>query len=122
MDNTTPGNAPQNTAPAAVNVQNQSSVPGSAGVTENKSSIGGIVSTIIIIALIILGGLYFWGKQIEESRMQEDALGTQTADEVNTQANADASDPNTVSSSDEVDALDADLGATNTNDLDIELQ
>jgi len=33
---------------------------------ENKTSIGSVVATIIIIALIVLGGLYFWGKRIEQ--------------------------------------------------------
>ena len=37
--------------------------------TENKSSVGGVVGTIIILAIIILGALYFWGKRIEESRL-----------------------------------------------------
>ena len=33
-----------------------------------KPGIGSTVGTIIIIALIILGGLYFWGKRLEESK------------------------------------------------------
>ncbi len=35
---------------------------------ENKTSIGSIIATIIIIALIVLGGLYFWGKRIQEQQ------------------------------------------------------
>lgn len=35
---------------------------------ENKTSIGSIIATIIIIALIVLGGLYFWGKRIEQAQ------------------------------------------------------
>jgi hypothetical protein len=33
---------------------------------ENKSSIGSIIATVIIIALIVLGSLYFWGKRLEQ--------------------------------------------------------
>jgi flagellar basal body-associated protein FliL len=35
---------------------------------ENKTSIGSVIATIIIIALIVLGGLYFWGKRIEQTQ------------------------------------------------------
>lgn len=39
-----------------------------------KSSIGGIIGTIIIISIIVLGGLYFWGKRIEESKAKQDLV------------------------------------------------
>ncbi len=35
---------------------------------ENRSSAGSVVGTVIILALIILGALYFWGKRLEEAR------------------------------------------------------
>jgi uncharacterized protein YpmB len=35
---------------------------------EEKTSIGSVIATIIIIALIVLGGLYFWGKRIEQEQ------------------------------------------------------
>jgi hypothetical protein len=44
---------------------------------ENKSSIGSILGTIIILAIIILGALYFWGKRIEESRANSQLNGGQ---------------------------------------------
>jgi ABC-type phosphate transport system auxiliary subunit len=36
---------------------------------EEKTSIGSIIATIIIIALIVLGGLYFWGKRIAQEQV-----------------------------------------------------
>jgi FtsZ-interacting cell division protein ZipA len=72
---------------------------------ENKSSIGSIIGTIIIIAIIILGGLYFWGKRIEESKVQDDLLmqSATTSEEVV---------PENVSTSDDVNSIEADLNAT----------
>lgn len=74
-------------------------------VGENKSSIGSIIGIIIIIAIIILGGLYFWGKRIEESKLQDDLLmqNATTSEEVA---------PENVSSSDDVNSIEADLNAT----------
>ena len=84
----------------------------------NKSSIGSIVSTIIIIALIILGGLYFWGKRIEEAK------NAQTTMTDTTTANAEQNEAATIrstSSSDDVSSIEADLNATNLDNLDAEL-
>ena len=86
---------------------------------ENKSSIGGIIGTIIIIALIILGGLYFWGKRIEESKTEQ-ALRTEETP-MSTTSN-EAATIRSMSSSDEVTSLEADLKATNTTNLDKELR
>ncbi len=84
---------------------------------ENKSSIGSIIATIIIIAVIILGGLYFWGKRVEESR-NEQALKTEDTGTTMNEAAAIKS----MSSSDEPSSIDADLKATNTTNLTPELQ
>jgi hypothetical protein len=63
---------------------------------QNKSSIGGTIATILIIAIIILGGLYFWGKRIEETKLKQSMVSGDTyATEVSNQANAN----NAVSSS-----------------------
>ncbi len=81
-----------------------------------KSSTSGIIGTIIIIALIILGGLYFWGKRI--STQQE------TASLINQEqvAAQEAAAIQAVSTSDEVDTLQAELDATITSDLGAELE
>ena len=84
-----------------------------------KSSIGGIIGTIIIIALIILGGLYFWGKRIEESRAKQEL----TSDNTPTQAEVnEAASIKSVSSSDDLNSIEGDLNATNFENLDAEMQ
>lgn len=85
---------------------------------ENKSSIGSIIGTIIIIALIILGGLYFWGKRIEESKnLQSLTEEPITEEEIQAERNV-ISETN---SSDELNSIEADLNATEINNLDSEL-
>ena len=69
MDNTTPQPVPQ--------VQNSISPQNK----ENKASICSILGTIIILAIIILGALYFWGKRLEESRAA--AVNGQNTSEAN---------------------------------------
>ncbi len=84
---------------------------------QNKSSVGSIIGTIIIIALIILGGLYFWGKQVEESKNIQNL----TTDMTTPQQTADTSEAgmikSSVSSSDDLSSIDTDLQNTNTTNL-----
>ncbi len=89
---------------------------------ENKSSIGSIIGTIIIIAIIILGGLYFWGKRIDEARMKEGLVSNDTEEtspvvDDNMEANAIMS----VTGSDDLNSIEADLKATNLDNLGAEL-
>lgn len=85
---------------------------------ENKSSVGSIIGTIIIIAIIILGGLYFWGKRMQEAKIKENLVNdtssqTTEVDETTT--------IQTVSSSDDLNAIEADLNATNLDNLGSEV-
>ena len=85
---------------------------------QNKSSIGGIVGTIIIIALIILGGLYFWGKRIEESKAKQELVNQES------QATTSDTEANVIMSTDtgdDVDSIQADLDKTNLNNLTTEI-
>ncbi|HBD24666.1 MAG: hypothetical protein A2566_02990 [Candidatus Zambryskibacteria bacterium RIFOXYD1_FULL_40_13] len=85
---------------------------------ENKSSVGSIIGTIIIIAIIILGGLYFWGKRIEENKAKENLITTFSEPSTNSsEANAISS----VTAEDDLNSIEADLNATNFDNLDAEL-
>ena len=62
---------------------------------------GPIIGTIVILAIVILGGLYFWNQR----------AGNDTViDEINTQ-----------NGSDEASAIEAELDATDIENLDAEL-
>lgn len=74
----------------------------------NRGSVGATIGIIIILSVILLGGLYFW-----EAREKEDrATGTQeTINALNNQ-----------SSSDDPQAIKADLESTNYENLDAALR
>ncbi len=86
--------------------------------SENKSSIGPIIGIIIIIALIILGGLYFWGKRIEESRLKQNLVTETTTD---TQVQNEATVIKSVSSGDDLGSIEADLSSTKLDNLTTEV-
>jgi len=86
---------------------------------ENKSSIGGIIGTIVIIAIIILGALYFWGKRIEESRNTQSLVTDTVQPAVETISEAAAI--KSIGSGDDLGSIEADLNNTNTENLGIEL-
>lgn len=75
----------------------------------NENGAGPVIAIVVVLAMIILGGLYFWG---ERSNM--DTYGApsieQTVESISTQ-----------SSSDEVSDIEADLNDTSVEDLGSEL-
>ncbi|KND48018.1 MAG: hypothetical protein AB201_00250 [Parcubacteria bacterium C7867-006] len=87
---------------------------------ENKSSVGSIIGTIVIIAIIILGGLYFWGKRVEESKLRQNLV----TDSANTQQPVEMSEAATiksVSNSDDLNSIEADLNNTKLDGLGTEV-
>jgi hypothetical protein len=85
------------------------------------TNIGSIIGIIVIIAVIILGGLYFWGKRVEEAKLrqsivEENAVATQETVPVD-----EATKIKGTSQSDELNSIEADLNATNLEDLNPEL-
>lgn len=86
---------------------------------QNKSSIGSIIGTIVVIAIIILGGLYFWGKRVEEAKLRQNLVTDSTPQQANQMDEAAAI--KSTSSSDDLDSIDADLKATNFDNLDSEM-
>ncbi len=88
---------------------------------ENKSSIGSIIGTIIVIAIIILGGLYFWGKRIDEAKIKNDLVSGDNS-QAQSDENMEANSIKSVSGSDDYNSIEADLNGTNFNNLDAELK
>ena len=102
----------QNTQPS----QPESHIP-----IENKNThqapMGPIVGVIIIVAVLAIGGLYYWGGQLNRAQnemtreqMENDMKNAPTPEELRTQ-----------SSSDELEAIEADLEVSNFNQLDAEM-
>ena len=85
---------------------NPNQMPPMAGQSEKKS-VGPLVAVIVILALIIIGGLYFL-----KARSSQNVYPTnQSGDSVTASLNQQ-------SSSDNLSAIEADLKATNLDNLD----
>jgi hypothetical protein len=68
----------QNTTPEPVITPPQASE-----VDEKKSHMGSLIGAVIVIIIIVFGGLYFWGAQLEkQGTSYEDALPFLLGDEV----------------------------------------
>ena len=88
-----------------------------------KTGIGSTIGTIIIIALIVLGGLYFWGKRLEESK-NINQITTETSQDntVLTPEEQEVAGIKSMSASDDVTSIETDLKNTNLDNLDAELK
>lgn len=84
--------------------------------------VGAILGVLIIVLILILGGLYLWGSTLSTNENAARVERTIPNNEPETpRANADRQILNTTSSSNELDAISADLESTNLDSLDAEL-
>ncbi|MFZ2048700.1 MAG: hypothetical protein WAV25_00100 [Minisyncoccia bacterium] len=82
----------------------------------NEGGVGPIIATIIILAVIILGGFYFWSQRAAETTQPVD---TQAA--VAPLSNEAVQAVEKQSASDDTASIEADLKATNTAGVDAAL-
>ncbi len=83
-----------------------------------EKHIGGIVGVVIIVIILIVGGLYFWGKQINNSPIINENM---TAEEIISTTDAKTNALENQGTSDEITSIEKDLNVTNFNGLDSEL-
>ena len=85
--------------------------------------LGPVLAVMLVILALILGGLYLWGSTLVEPEVNSaKAQRVIPNNEPETRrANADAKILETVSSSDELSAIEADLMSTNLGSLDADL-
>jgi uncharacterized protein YxeA len=112
-----PDNQPMSGAPTP------NPTPSTPAPTPAEGSVGPVVATIIILAIIVLGGIYFWSQRnlgIENPYGQNPTPSMQmenNAKEPTTTENTTAV-IESQGSSDNLDSIEADLRTTNTADLD----
>lgn len=82
-----------------------------------KSSVGSIVGAVIVIVILIFGGLYFWGAQLEKEQLYEDELPFLLGDE---EEGSTAGIPLT-STSDEISSIEADVSATDLEQFESQI-
>lgn len=85
---------------------------------EHKSSVGPIVGSIIVVLVIVLGGLYLYGSQFRQEAAPEE--GPAAAD-INALPDEAAASLQSQGATDSLSEIEADLGATNVDNLDADV-
>lgn len=96
--------------------------------SDQPSFIGIILGILIIVLMAVLGGLYLWGAQLQQQLTAPlpELTPTRPSDEENNEpesnnAEADVQVLQTLSTSDEISAIEADIESTNLDTLDAEI-
>lgn len=94
--------------------------------SEHRIANGPILVLLIVLLLLILGGMYFWYVKLNNQPFIPQSFTRPTAEQNNepesTTAEAQVETMQAVSTSDEVNAIEADLESTNLDSLDTEIQ
>ena len=88
---------------------------------KRSKSIGSIIGLAIIIVILIFGGLYYWGAQINKQQTQEQ-LDNTTAEMIGNQPDAALEQLQAQNESDEISDIEIDLNDTVLEGLDQELE
>lgn len=93
---------------------------------ENKSSVGPLVGAGIIVLVLVLGGLYFWGESMSREAINGDGA-PKISNEITPESVSAAADPalqklSVQSSSTKISDIKADLNTTDMKNIDAELQ
>ncbi len=88
---------------------------------KRSKSIGSIIGLAIIIVILIFGGLYYWGAQINKQQTQEQ-LDNTTAEMIENQPDAALEQLQAQNESDEISDIEIDLNDTVLEGLDQELE
>ena len=87
---------------------------------EHHSSMGPVIGAIVVIAILAVGGLYYWGAELRKTEMnlsnEQEYAPMEVAD--NTPTTYELLN---VSTSDEIPDIEGDLNASNFDALDAEL-
>lgn len=79
---------------------------------------GIVIGLLIIAGAVLVGGLYLWGSMLNQPAPQEPI--PENHEPETPRADADIQILSTVSSSDDISAIEADLNSTNLDNLDQE--
>ena len=82
---------------------------------KSEGSVGPVIATIIILAVVVLGGLYFWGQR--NVGTTTDIYGNPVSSSTPSVTTVDTSAIDTQSSSDNPASIQNDLKSTDTNNL-----
>lgn len=91
---------------------------------EGTSHLAPIIGVLIIMLVLILGGLYLWGRELSKGPAAIEIVPREIENNEpeTTRAEADAEILQTTSTSDEIAAIEADIESTELDTLDAELE
>ena len=96
--------------------------PKESPILDPRTHMGPILGVLIILLVIILGGLYLWGSMLNNEAVSETQVFSIPNNEPETpRAVVDQEIMTTTSSSDSLEAIEADIEGTNLDNLDTEL-
>lgn len=86
-----------------------------------EKSIGSVIGIAIIVVLIIFGGLYYWGNQInkQNAMVEREAI---TTEEIENAPDTTLESLESLGTSDEIADIEIDLDTTDLENLDEELE
>lgn len=88
---------------------------------EEKSSWGSAIGIILIVAVIIIGGLYFWGQKIDERLSEYEGQNITVEDILNAPDSQLEALSEEQSTSTDITDIESDLDMTDLDNLDTEL-
>ena len=90
---------------------------------EEHKSVGQIVGIVVIILVLLAGGLYFWGTRLNKEAVDSEVgPAGKTAEDIAASPDTATEALGAQSTSDAVADIEADLGATELDSLDQELE
>ncbi len=87
----------------------------------HHSHLGPILAVLIIMLVFIFGGLYLWGGMLSNTPNTPEDVPLVNDEPETPRAVADTKILETLSPSDELDAIEADIGSTNLDTIDSDL-
>jgi hypothetical protein len=96
--------------------QNQTPISNSPSPQVEEKSVGPAIGIIVIILIIIIGGLYFWGERVSNDVPAENNNVTE-----NSGTDTNIQSLESQGTGDDVDSIEADLNSTDLNQLGSEI-
>ena len=101
-----------------LNVSGEMNMPKRPLIETHHSHVGPVLGVLIIILILVLAGLYLWGGMLSKQEAELEQQQIINNEPETPRADADVRTLNTLSPSDELEAIEADLDGTNLDSID----
>ncbi len=87
----------------------------------SHTHLGPILAVIVVLLVLIAGGLYLWGGALEQERVLQQEISIPNNEPETPRAEVDTQILETLSPSDDLSAIEADITSTNLDSLETDL-